>query len=195
MKEKGITPAQLKLIHTMLSKNNLIEHKADLCYSFSNGRTESSKELTLGEAKSFIEYLKDGDRCKVIINQIYHLAYLAGIIYGDTKEDKAMNTAKINSFLEKKGSVKKPLYKQTLAELKKTARQFEAIVKRNADKDVIKDFVQMVEADMQLYVEQEEYEKANECKIILEQIMKNPTIVLNYKKSASNKKQKIDKKL
>jgi hypothetical protein len=62
-------------------------------------------------------------------NSIFSLAYRAGIIYGDTPEDKKMNTAKLNMFLREKGAVKKELNQMTRDDLVKTHRQFEAIVK------------------------------------------------------------------
>lgn len=50
-----------------------------------------------------------------------------------------MNTAKINAFLKEKGTIKKPLYEQSIHELIKTIRQFEAIYKKVENKRLFND--------------------------------------------------------
>ncbi len=180
--EKPITTAQLKMIHTLLTKQGLSVNKQELVYSFSNGRTESSRELTLQEAKSFIQYLKDSDAGADIIKRIYHLGYLSGIIYGDTPEDKAMNTAKLNIFCTTRGTVKKALHQQSIKELKRTVKQFESIVSKTQNKQYVKEFIELAESSLQYYVENEEYEKAEYNRDAIERVKKHPELAVRYMK-------------
>ena len=63
---------------------------------------------------------------------------MVGMSYGDTWEDKMMNIAKINRFCRERGTVKKNITEMTLPELKKTRKQFEAMLNNNADNAVKK---------------------------------------------------------
>lgn len=56
--------------------------------------------------------------------------------YGDTPEDKLMNCAKINKFCRERGTVKKNINEMNLQELKKTHKQFEAMLQNNMDRAV-----------------------------------------------------------
>jgi len=121
--------AQITKLHVLLTKLGLLDDKKAIVRNASNNRTSSSKELTMSEAKRLISVLCDSDpaeRLKTIISQ---LAYQAGITYGSTETDRILNKVKIDMFLHKNGAVKQDLQKQTYAELVKTHRQFEAIVK------------------------------------------------------------------
>jgi hypothetical protein len=55
---KTIEPAQNKELHRLLSASRQTAYKADLVYSFSGGRTESSRELSTNEAAALILHLK-----------------------------------------------------------------------------------------------------------------------------------------
>ena len=59
--EKPITTAQIKKIHVLLNAKGLMDEKRTLVSSISNGRTESSKELTLKEAGSLISFLSENN--------------------------------------------------------------------------------------------------------------------------------------
>ena len=175
--EKNITPAQMKMIHALLSKNDLMEYKAELCHSFSEGRTSSSRELTLKEAKEFIQYMIDGDKCKTLIRRIHHLGYLSGIIYGNTPEDKAMNTAKLNLFVKQRGSVKKPLCQQNVKELKRTVKQFESIISKVEKKQKMNKAISILEESIDCWIKVEDYEKAQICKDKIKEAKSNPACV------------------
>lgn len=56
-----ITSNQNKQLHSLLSATNMYKQKANLVFGYSNGRTESSKELTIYEAQALINYLKTLD--------------------------------------------------------------------------------------------------------------------------------------
>lgn len=126
-----ITKPQLTKLHTLLNALGLIEMKKELIYNYTQGRTESSRELSFNEAKFMIWQLSKQDPRESQIRSIKYLGYKAGIIYGDTKDDWKMNEAKLNVFLREKGTVKKNLQNMTLEELKKVHRQFEAIIISN----------------------------------------------------------------
>jgi hypothetical protein len=126
------TQPQIQKLHALLNNLGWIDQKADIVFNATDGRTESSKELTLDEARRLISSLAGYDPNERLKNSIFSLAYRAGIIYGDTPEDKKMNTANLNMFLREKGAVKKELNQMTRNDLVKTHRQFEAIVKNVA---------------------------------------------------------------
>jgi len=123
------TKPQIVKLHALLHNLGLKDQKADIIYNLTEGRTESSRELTIDEARRLITSLAGYDPNERLKSIIFSLAYQAGIIYGDTPEDKKMNTAKLNMFLKERGAVKLELNQMHYNELIKTHRQFEAIVK------------------------------------------------------------------
>lgn len=157
---KPITPAQLKIIHVLLNDLGIMPRKRDLIYSFTDGRTDSCRDMYLSEAKTLIEYLKGRDEYTNLLNRIWHLAYEAGIIQKGDRSDNAMNAATLDKFCKTKGSVKKRLQDQSLSELKKTVRQFEAINKKYQNKQKDKEYLTKLEATMEWLISKEEYEKA-----------------------------------
>ena len=119
---------QISKIHVLLNKLGLMDDKRSIVLSYSNDRTESSKELYFDEAKRLIGVLSEYDPQERMKSLIFSLAYQCGIIYGSTNEDKKINAAKLNLFLKERGAIKKELNTMTYPELVKTHRQFEAIV-------------------------------------------------------------------
>lgn len=150
MDKKMITSAQMKKIHTMFSLLEIEkESKKRMILSLTDKRTISVKNLTFEEAKFLILYLdeKSGEfktdlmrQCRKEVASIYHISYLIGMCYGDTEDDKLMNIAKINMFCRERGTVKKNISEMNLTELKKTKRQFEAILDKNTTK-AVKDLI------------------------------------------------------
>jgi hypothetical protein len=134
------TKGQISKIHVLLNQKGVKDHKAEIVFIHSNGRTESTKELSTNEARQLIIHLAGDDPNEKLKGIILSLAYQAGIIYGDTPDDKKMNMAKLDLFLKERGAVKMPLKDMHYKELVKTHRQFEAIVKNantnNASKAV-----------------------------------------------------------
>lgn len=156
---KPITPAQLKMIHTLLGKLDLMERKKDLVYSFSHGRTESSRELTISEAKEFIDFLKRSEDTQRLISSIWYLAYEMKIISGSGSEQNRMNAAKLDMFCKSRGTVKKNLREQNYTELKKTHRQFEAMYKKHLQKQNIAQSLAKLEREMKECIAVENYER------------------------------------
>lgn len=146
MEAKLISPAQLRKVQTMFTKLGFEpEDKQGIIRTLTSGRATSSKDITFSEAKRLINYLvgkAEPDNaayraeCGDVVKQIYHLSYEVGMSYGDTPEDKLMNCAKINMFCRERGTVKKNVTEMNLTELKKTKKQFEAMLQNNLDSAV-----------------------------------------------------------
>lgn len=128
-----ISAGQLKCLNTLVSKFRISkEDKEAMVFSFSAGRATSSKDLLLNEATAMIKYLKTIDPCEKMRKKVFALAYEAGMIYGDTLEDKKMNAVKINYFLKERGVIKKELREMNNKELIKVVTQFELITKHQS---------------------------------------------------------------
>lgn len=123
--------AQIQKLHVLLKSLDLVDEKEELVYTISDGRTTSSKELSMDEARRLIMNLAEYDPRERQKSLIFSLAYRAGIIYGETDADKKINVAKLNMFLKERGAVKKELNRMTQEELVKVHRQFEGIVRNN----------------------------------------------------------------
>lgn len=152
MNAKPITPAQLKKIQTMFTRIGFDkEDKMHTISSLTNGRATSTKDITFDEAARLISRLTgksepakaarrkdDQEEARGIVRCIYRIACDIGMCYGDTPEDKLMNCAKINKFCRERGTVKKNITEMSLPELKKTKKQFEAILKNTLENAVNK---------------------------------------------------------
>ena len=126
-----VTNAQLSKLHVLLTQLKIMDQKAALVFQFTNYRETSSKEMTKDEATELIRHLSRYDSSDKMRKKVFALAYEAGIIWGDTWQDKKMNAAKLNLFLLDRGTVKKELGKMNKEELIKTVSQFQLIVKHN----------------------------------------------------------------
>lgn len=133
--ERIITPKQIAKLHTLLAQSGMMEQKRQLVWEASNGRTTTSKDLTHEEVTVLMNFLEELLGLDKMRRKIFALAYQAGIIYGDSPEDKKMNVAKLNQFLSDRGAVKKPLNKMDKSELLKVVNQFASIVKHNTEAD------------------------------------------------------------
>lgn len=145
MEAKAISPAQLKKVQTMFTKLGFSqEDKQNVIHNLTDGRATSTKDITFSEAKRLINYLNGGNTINgeyqasrlSAVKCIYRLSYDIGMSYGDTPEDKLMNCAKINRFCRERGTVKKNIEQMNLEELKKTKKQFEAMLQNNLDSAV-----------------------------------------------------------
>lgn len=169
---KTITKAQLKMIHVLLNELSIMDRKPDLVYSFSNGRTESSRELSLQEAKEIIEFLKNAEENKRLINRIWHIAYELKIIVSGDKNEMSMNAAKLDAFCKQRGSVKKSIREQSINELKKTIKQFEAMLQKHQQKEKDKAYLIQLNSYLTEYIKNEEYEMAAQIKAEIDKITK-----------------------
>lgn len=152
MATRKISKAQITKIQTMLSRLGFdAEDRHSLIAALTHNRTPSTKDLTSGEAIYLIDYLNGKispknvqeqkryqEQCREVALEIYKLACMIGMCYGETEEDRLMNCAKIDKFCRERGTVKKNVMQMTLTELKKTKRQFEAMLNSNAENAVKK---------------------------------------------------------
>lgn len=165
--EKGITAAQIRYIHALMSAKGLMPYKADIIYSMTNGRAASSREMTAGEAGMLIDRLTgENDRKErgALIKRIWFYGFKTGIIYGDTPEDMKINAAKLNIFCMQRGTVKKPINLQSTEELKKTKRQFEAIYGKCLDNANKKKMLRLLGESLDKAAKEEDYSECIEIR-------------------------------
>lgn len=152
LNNKPITPTQLKKIQTMFTRIGFDkEDKVSTIGQLTGGRATSTKDITFEEATRLINHLmgksepqkaakrkESQEEARNVVRCIYRIACDTGMCYGDTPEDKLMNCAKINKFCRERGTVKKNITEMSLAELRKTRKQFEAMLQNNLDSAVKK---------------------------------------------------------
>ena len=113
--KKLITPAQLKALHVTFHKLGMDDDaRHDCIHSFTSGRTISSKDLTMTEARLLLSRLNQDDEqvrkmmlaeARTLCRSIYFLAsqisFLNKDYPSDTEEDREMNKAKVNVWARK----------------------------------------------------------------------------------------------
>lgn len=110
---------------------------------FSNGRTDTSSELTKYEASVFIraftdpsEDRRESERKKSlqVVRAIYAVSLEISFLNKDNRSNEPdeveMNKAKINRFVTTHGAVKKPVSKQNYEELNITLKLLKKIAER-----------------------------------------------------------------
>lgn len=172
---RTITTPQLKKIHTLLGQLGLMDRKPEIVHGFTEGRTESSRDMTLSEAKALIEWLEGSKERTIVIRRIWHLAYEMGIIIPGDQNEKAMNAAKLDAFCKERGTVKKAISAQSLKEIKRTVKQFEAMYKKHEAKQETILKIQSLEGYLQIFIKHEEYEKAADAKELIDELKKEIT--------------------
>lgn len=165
-----VTAPQLKKIHTLLGELGIMDRKPEIVYGFTNGRTESSRELTLMEAKALIEHLMGSQERTVVVKRIWHLAYEMNIIVPGDHNEKAMNAAKLDKFCEQRGTVKKALSTQSLKEVKRTVKQFEAMYQKWKDKQEILSQIEALKGYIGIFIKHEDYEQAAKAKKLMDEL-------------------------
>jgi hypothetical protein len=121
-----ITTAQIRYLHLLLRKSNLIGQKATLISSFSKGRTESCKGLLFEEAGALIQLLEKqiplNDR-ETSANQMRRK--IIGVFHkiGWEKYQGEIDMERVNFWCKNKSYLKKELQKYTPEELPKLVSQ------------------------------------------------------------------------
>lgn len=147
MVETQITPAQIRKIQTLFTRLGFgRDDKKEIILRLTRNRASSTKDITKTEAMYLIDYLEGNDepkkvykeKCLAEVKSIYRLSYEIGMCYGETYEDKMMNIAVINKFCRERGTVKKNIKEMDLKELRKTKKQFEAMLQNNINSAVNK---------------------------------------------------------
>lgn len=146
MKDKRITPQQIKALHVQFRRMGFDdEDRHRFISDYTGGRTDSTAALTMNEARTLLNrILKDeSERLKraarTTVRQIFSLSFRISFLnkgYGNnTPEDFEMNKAKINKFCKTRTKFRKPLTEMTLEELKDVKRQFEALARKEPDNE------------------------------------------------------------
>lgn len=147
MKEKPVTPQQLKALHaTFHTMGYDNEDRHDFIAQFTDGRTSSTKELTADEARRLLERLNEDKskraqaEAKTVLRSIYALSmqisFLNKDYTSDTEEERRMNYAKINRFCLDRTKFRKAITQMTLPELKEVKKQLEAVARKEEQETV-----------------------------------------------------------
>lgn len=141
---KPITAQQLKALHATFHRIGMDEDARHGCiFEFTAGRTQSSKELTIHEARQLLERLNPmDDKAKALqqtearntFRDIYRLSFLIPQLNqgftSDSEEEYQMNVAKLNLWARKYTKARKDVTRMELWELQETKKQLEAFMRR-----------------------------------------------------------------
>jgi hypothetical protein len=120
-----ITPSQLKIIHTLFNKIGNAPHKKDIIAGFTNGRSESSKDLYFDEATDLIKYLKNFDNEAISAERMRrNIISMAHELNWKLPDTGKIDMKRVNGWCEKFGYQHKPLNNYTYEELPKLVTQF-----------------------------------------------------------------------
>lgn len=138
---KKATPQQYKIIYALCRNNSMTEDdRRTMIASYTNGRTDSLKEMMMDEASAMIERLRELQKDKVdkyarrLVGNIYMLSFRISFLNkayaGDNSEEaKRMNIAKINRFCRTHSAARKDITKMTVTELEQLKLQLEKIAR------------------------------------------------------------------
>ena len=140
---KPITAQQVKALHATFRQLGMDdENRHNFISHFTQGRTSSTKELTMDEARKLLDDLGKDHRetyqreAKQVCKQIYALSFQISFLNkgfdNGTAEEFEMNKAKINMFCRNNTRFHKNLTEMTLAELKEVKKQMEAIARQES---------------------------------------------------------------
>ena len=140
---KPITAQQVKALHATFRQLGMDdENRHNFISHFTQGRTSSTKELTLDEARKLLDELGKEQReayqqeAKQVCKQIYALSFQISFLNkgfdNGTPEEFEMNKAKINVFCRNNTRFHKNLTEMTLKELKEVKKQMEAIARKES---------------------------------------------------------------
>lgn len=145
---KSVTPQQLKALHATFRTLRMDTDARHGCiYSFTAGRTQSSKELTMEEARQLLGKLNPMDdktremqrkEAQMVFRDIYRLSFLIPQLNqgftSDNEEEYQMNVAKLNIWARKYTKARKDVTRMALWELQETKKQLEAFMRREERK-------------------------------------------------------------
>lgn len=149
-KDKPITPAQLKALHVTFHRIGMDDDARHECiYSFTSGRTQSSRDLTMIEARLLLSRLNEDDEqmrrmlfeeARTLCRSIYYLAsqisFLNKDFPSDTEEDRQMNKAKIDVWARSRSRFRKNIRQMNVGELREVKKQLEAIARKEKDSEL-----------------------------------------------------------
>lgn len=123
---------QNKQLHALLAQTGLKAHKESLVLGYTNGRSESSRDLTAQEADALIRYLsaqaKPEDADDKMRKKMIHYARQMGWEIEVPRGRKA-DIERLNNWCIHYGQYHKPLMEHDTAELTRLLSQFDAVYK------------------------------------------------------------------
>ena len=133
-----LTQKQLGMILSLLNQRGWdAEQRHAFIYTYTNERTDSTKELTFEEARHLINLLiaetktVKQNEAKKILKAIYMLSFEISFLNkgfrSDSEEERRMNYAKVNRFCIDRSRFRKPITQMTIPELQEIKKQFEAL--------------------------------------------------------------------
>ena len=136
-KDDPISPQQLKALHVSFKRIGMDEeNRHNYIHHFTGGRTCSSKDLTMTEARRMLTAL-NGDvsaESRRLVGQIYGLSLRISFLNRDYPSDdeaeRRMNYAKLNQFCRIRSRFRKNLTAMNPAELKEVKKQLEAVARK-----------------------------------------------------------------
>lgn len=138
---KPATAQQVKALHAVFRSAGMDEeNRRNFLAHLTDGRTTSTKELTMQEARSILNgFSKEQqahiqNEAKQLCKQIYALSFQISFLNKgfdtSSREEFEMNKAKINQFCRERTRIRKNLTEMTLQELRQVKRQMEAIARK-----------------------------------------------------------------
>ena len=132
-KDKAISPQQMKALHATFHRIGMDDDaRHDCISSFTDGRTQSSKELSFDEARRLLASLNEDqaekarEEAKKLVKAIFCLSFQISFL-NKTQEEFQMNIAKLNVFARSKSASRKNVSEMYPSELKAFKKQLEAI--------------------------------------------------------------------
>lgn len=137
-KDKSISPQQLKALQATFRRIGMDDDdRHDYIALFTDGRTQSSKELSFDEARRLLASLNEDqvkqvrEEAKKLVKAIFGLSFQISFLNkgfnNATEEDFRMNIAKLDMFARNKSASHKNVSSMYLSELKAFKKQLEAI--------------------------------------------------------------------
>lgn len=124
---KTAKPATTQYLHRLLCVTKQVQYKAELVSSFTDGRAESSRDMTEEEAQALIKFIqsggKQGDSADRMRKKI--LSYCHQMLW--YTEQGKLNYKAIDEYCIKYGHKHKPLNDYTEKELPVLVSQFETM--------------------------------------------------------------------
>jgi hypothetical protein len=123
-----MTPKQISMVRALMAKAGLMEHKEDMAFDYSNGRTAHLSELTHPETMQLVKYLNaylglNGNPADKMRRKILsHAHEMHWELY-----DGRVDMERVNNWCIRFSGLNKPLDEFKYAELPALVTQFEMV--------------------------------------------------------------------
>ena len=124
-----MNPQLNKQLHSLLNATDLTGQKSNIVHGFTDGRSDSSKELTNGEAEKMIKYLQSitANKDEVSNKMRRKMISLAHEMHWHLPGTQKIDMQQLNGWCCKFGQFKKELNKHSYDELTKLVSQFNQV--------------------------------------------------------------------